>query len=55
VAGSGIGLAVVKGLTDLHGGRVWVEDSVREGNAGARFVVSLPEAWRGEDPADGHL
>jgi signal transduction histidine kinase len=40
VAGSGIGLAVVRELTAAHGGACWVE----EGTAGgARFVVELPE------------
>jgi signal transduction histidine kinase len=41
IAGAGIGLAVVKGLVELHGGRVWVEDApVR----GSRFHVALPIA-----------
>jgi signal transduction histidine kinase len=40
VAGSGIGLAVVRELTAAHGGACWVE----EGTAGgARFVIELPE------------
>jgi signal transduction histidine kinase len=37
--GTGLGLAMVKQLTDLHGGSVAVAS--REG-AGARFVVWLP-------------
>lgn len=41
VAGSGIGLAVVRELVTLHGGVAWVEQA--EG-AGARFVVELPGA-----------
>lgn len=41
VAGSGIGLAVVRGLIRQHGGSVWVEDAVA---GGARFVVELPGA-----------
>ena len=40
VVGSGIGLSVVRELTELHGGRTWVED----GHTGARFVVELPGA-----------
>jgi signal transduction histidine kinase len=40
--GAGIGLAIVKQLTDLHGGRAWVEHPP----AGARFVVRIPGAWR---------
>ena len=39
--GAGIGLAIVRQLVDLHGGRAWVEP----GRAGARFVVSIPSAW----------
>jgi signal transduction histidine kinase len=38
-SGSGIGLAVVKQLVDLHGGRVMLEDVVPHG---ARFRVVLP-------------
>jgi signal transduction histidine kinase len=40
--GTGIGLAIVRQLTDLHGGRAWVE---RAPSGGARFVVELPGAW----------
>jgi len=43
VAGTGIGLAVVRELTRLHGGKAWVE--VPPGG-GARFVIELPGAWR---------
>ncbi|HYC58876.1 MAG TPA: HAMP domain-containing sensor histidine kinase [Thermoanaerobaculia bacterium] len=38
IAGAGIGLAVVRELAALHGGRAWCED----GSRGARFVVELP-------------
>jgi signal transduction histidine kinase len=41
VAGSGIGLAVVRELVELHGGRAWVEDARPRG---ARFIVALPLA-----------
>ena len=40
--GAGIGLAIVRQLADLHGGRTWVE----RGAVGARFIVELPGAWR---------
>jgi signal transduction histidine kinase len=39
--GTGIGLAIVRQLSDLHGGRAWVE----RGSTGARFVVEIPGAW----------
>jgi signal transduction histidine kinase len=41
VGGAGIGLAIVRQLIDLHGGRAWVE----RGQSGARFVVEFPGAW----------
>ena len=39
IAGTGIGLSVVRELTLLQGGRCWVEDG---SDGGARFVVELP-------------
>ncbi|MBV9878980.1 MAG: HAMP domain-containing histidine kinase [Gemmatirosa sp.] len=42
--GSGLGLAVVRDLAALHGGRAWVEDVAAPSGSrgGARFVVELP-------------
>ena len=37
--GMGLGLSIVKGLIELHGGRVWAESRVGEGS---RFVIVLP-------------
>src|SRR5690349_155600 len=42
VAGTGIGLSVVRELVALHGGRAWVEDA--RGGRGACFVLELPLA-----------
>jgi len=39
VAGTGIGLSVVRELVALHGGRAWAEDAPA---AGGRFVIELP-------------
>lgn len=44
--GSGIGLAVVRELTQLHGGSAIVEDAT---GGGARFVVELPTAAPASD------
>lgn len=41
IAGTGIGLAVVRELAVLHGGRAWVE---AENGSGASFVVEFPSA-----------
>jgi signal transduction histidine kinase len=41
IAGSGIGLAVVRELADRHAGRAFIEDAP---NGGARIVVELPGA-----------
>ncbi|HVH11260.1 MAG TPA: HAMP domain-containing sensor histidine kinase, partial [Gemmatimonadales bacterium] len=40
VAGTGIGLSVVRELVALHGGRAWVDDA--HAGAGACFVLELP-------------
>lgn len=40
-AGAGLGLHIARALTDLHGGRIWVESEVERGSA---FFVTLPIA-----------
>jgi two-component system phosphate regulon sensor histidine kinase PhoR len=44
VAGSGIGLYVVRELARLHGGDAWIEDARDNGGRGVRFVIDLAES-----------
>jgi signal transduction histidine kinase len=39
---SGVGLAAVKQIVDVHGGRVWIESEADKGIRGATFIVELP-------------
>jgi signal transduction histidine kinase len=43
IAGTGIGLAVVRELASRHGGRTWVE---QRNDGGARFIIELPTSAR---------
>ena len=47
IAGSGIGLALVRNLAVAHGGRVYVEDGA---TGGSRFTVEIPCVARGYQP-----
>jgi signal transduction histidine kinase len=51
VAGSGIGLFVVRELARLHGGDAWVEDAP---GGGARIVLEIPAAARASGFTDEH-
>jgi signal transduction histidine kinase len=42
VAGSGIGLAVVRELASLHHGRAWIDDPPPATGGGTRVVIELP-------------
>jgi signal transduction histidine kinase len=41
VSGTGLGLSLVRAVTDAHGGRIWLESTV---GVGTTFHVVLPVA-----------
>ena len=43
MGGAGLGLSIVRGLTETMGGRVWFEPTV---GGGATFTVALPHRSR---------
>lgn len=47
--GTGLGLAVAKGLVEAHGGRIWAESRP---SGGARFVFNLPLSEAAPVPAE---
>ena len=48
-SGTGMGLAIARGIVDAHGGRIWIEE--RNGGRGTRFTFTLPISGE-EAPAE---
>ena len=48
--GTGMGLAIARGIVQAHGGRIWIEDAV--GRSGVKFVVALPASDNGGKPPE---
>ena len=41
--GSGLGLSIVAGIVEAHGGRIWLESSVGQGSTFSFTLPSAPE------------
>jgi signal transduction histidine kinase len=53
-SGSGMGLAIAKGIVEAHGGRIWIEEP--QDNRGNCVVITLPIGDEGDtSPEAGGL
>jgi signal transduction histidine kinase len=51
IAGTGLGLYLIKGLVEAHGGRIWVESEYGKGTV---FYIELPFRTAGTQAAEGY-
>ena len=49
LSGTGMGLAIARGIVEAHGGKIWIEDA--EGHTGAKFVIAIPTTDDGASEA----
>ena len=55
--GAGLGLAIVRGIVEAHGGRVWLDSTVGRGTTAFFTIPTAPsgEDWRPEEAVEQPL